>query len=80
MKRFNGESNKDFIHKLSIAQKETDETIYWLELLFATNFINQPQFDSINQDAIEMIKLIKSSIIKSKNKLSPVNNAKIPNT
>ncbi|MGV0754001.1 four helix bundle protein [Empedobacter brevis] len=27
----NDESSKDFIHKLSIAQKECDETLYWLE-------------------------------------------------
>lgn len=26
----NGQSKADFIHKLSIAQKECDETIYWL--------------------------------------------------
>lgn len=30
---FNAESNKDFIHKLSIGQKEIGETIYWLELI-----------------------------------------------
>ncbi len=65
---FNGESTKDFIHKLSIAQKETDETLYWIELLFAAHYINQIQFDSINADAIEMIKLLKSSILKSKTK------------
>lgn len=28
----NAESKADFIHKLGIAQKECDETIYWLEL------------------------------------------------
>ena len=31
------ESKADFVHKLSIAQKEANETIYWLELLKATN-------------------------------------------
>lgn len=34
----NGESDADFIHKLSIAQKETAETIYWLDLLHATDY------------------------------------------
>jgi four helix bundle protein len=66
---FNGESTKDFIHKLSIAQKETDETIYWLELLKETKFITAIEFLSINNDAIEVLKLLKSSIITSKNKL-----------
>lgn len=32
----NAESKLDFIHKLSIAQKECDETLYWLELLKVT--------------------------------------------
>lgn len=32
------ESKLDFIHKLSIAQKEINETIYWLELLFETDY------------------------------------------
>ena len=32
-----GESKADFIHKLSIAQKECNESIYWLELLLKTD-------------------------------------------
>lgn len=32
------ESKADFVHKMSIAQKEINETIYWLELLLSTNF------------------------------------------
>ncbi len=45
----NAESTADFIHKLSIAQKECDETCYWLELLFATNYITEQEFNSIPQ-------------------------------
>lgn len=56
------ESNLDFIHKLSIAQKEINETIYWLELLMATQYITKEQFESILSNAIEIIKLITSSI------------------
>lgn len=37
----NAESAADFIHKLHIAQKEADETRYWLELLVKTEYINQ---------------------------------------
>ena len=35
---FNAESKNDFIHKLAIAQKESDEICYCLELLSALNF------------------------------------------
>lgn len=58
------ESKADFIHKMAIAQKEINESIYWLELLNATEYLSKEQFDSINADAIEIIKLI-TSIIKS---------------
>ena len=58
------ESKPDFIHKMAIAQKEINETIYWLELLKSTDYLSSEQFESINADAIEIIKMI-TSIIKS---------------
>ena len=59
-----GESKADFKHKMAIAQKEINETIYWLELLKETDYLSNEQFESINKDAIEIIKLV-TSIIKS---------------
>jgi four helix bundle protein len=64
------ESKKDFIHKLSIAQKEANETIYWLELLRATEFIDDKSFESIHQDTTEVMKIISKSIITSKKNLA----------
>lgn len=58
------ESKPDFKHKLSIAQKEINETIYWLELLQATDYISLTEFDSLNTDAVEIIKLL-TAIIKT---------------
>ena len=60
------ESKADFIHKLSIAQKEINETIYWLELLMKTNYLDQIEYDSINADAIEIIKLLTSIIVSAR--------------
>ncbi len=60
------ESTADFIHKLSIAQKEINETIYWLELLCETDYINKDEFESLNYDAIEIKKLITSIIVTTK--------------
>ena len=64
----NAESPKDFIHKLAIAQKECDETIYWLELLKETEYINQTDFESLQFSAIELLKMIRSSILTMKQK------------
>jgi four helix bundle protein len=58
------ESKPDFKHKMAIAQKEINETIYWLELLKETDYLTAEQFESINTDAIEIIKLI-TAILKS---------------
>jgi four helix bundle protein len=65
----NAESRADFIHKLGIAQKECDESIYWLELLKETEFINQTEFEIICRNAIELLKILKSSILTVKQKL-----------
>jgi four helix bundle protein len=66
------ESITDFIHKMAIAQKEINETIYWLELLKETEYISSKEFESINIEAIEIIKLITTTIKTSKKK-SPTN-------
>ena len=46
------ESKPDFIHKYGIAQKECNETIYCLKLMHRTEYIDQKQFDSLNNDAV----------------------------
>ena len=58
------QSKADFVAKMNIALKEADETAYWLELLYATDFVTQVQFQSIYNDAEELIKLL-VSIIKT---------------
>lgn len=66
----NAESKADFIHKLGIAQKECDESIYWLELLVETEYLKQEEFESIKSDAESLLKMIRSAIITSKTKNS----------
>jgi four helix bundle protein len=62
----NAESTPDFIHKLAIAQKECDETCYWLELLHDSEFISESEFKSIWADADELLKIIRSIILSKK--------------
>ena len=58
------ESSVDFIHKMAIALKEANETEYWIELLFESNYIDETSFNSIKSDLIEILKLL-VSIIKT---------------
>ena len=62
----NAQSKNDFISKLSIALKEADETEYWLDLLHATDFFDDRTFESINNDCVELIKILTSIIKTSK--------------
>ena len=48
------ESKADFIHKLAIALKEANQTEYWLELLYRTDYINLKSFQSILADLKEI--------------------------
>lgn len=65
----NAESNADFIHKMSIAQKEIGETLYWLELLFRTDFLNEIEYKSVKNDADEVMKIVRSCILTLKKKM-----------
>ena len=58
------ESKSDFKHKMAIAQKEINESIYWLELIRETDYLSKIEFKSLNSDAVEIIKLL-TTIIKS---------------
>ena len=65
----NAQSKLDFINKLNIALKETDETQYWLELLYETNFLNEKQFQSIYDDSKEIAALLVTIIKTTKKNL-----------
>ena len=43
-------SEKDFLSKIYIALKECAETIYWLDLLFETDYLSDEQYKSIIGD------------------------------
>lgn len=64
-----GQSEKDFLSKISIAYKETRESIYWLKLLQETDYLSEEQASSLLNDAEEICKIISKIqiTIKSRN-------------
>ena len=58
------QSKADFIAKMHIALKEINETGYWIELLYKTNYLSDNEFRSIHADQRELIKLL-TAILKS---------------
>jgi four helix bundle protein len=65
----NAESPLDFIHKLGVAQKETAETQFWLQLLFSTEYLKKSEFQSVYADTEDVMKLLRSSILTKKKNL-----------
>ena len=63
------ESTSDFIHKLSIALKETSETEYWINLIYDSELIDKRSYNSIINDCKEILKLLTSIIKTSRSNL-----------
>lgn len=62
------QSNSDFIHKSSIALKEANETIYRLDLLHDTNFLDELSYQEIVNPCSELVKMLVTSIKTLKSK------------
>ncbi|MBR2479916.1 MAG: four helix bundle protein [Clostridia bacterium] len=59
------QSKADFNSKLNIALKEANETEYWLRLLFATEYLTEEQFESIEKDVNEIICILVAIVKKT---------------
>ena len=55
------QSRKDFLSKLYIALKECAETIYWLDLLYETDYLSEKEYQSLMSDCEELRKILSSS-------------------
>ena len=60
------QSKADFISKMSIALKEANETDYWIDLLYQSDYIKQDSYESIHPDIQEIIKLLVAIVKTSK--------------
>ena len=54
-------SKKDFLAKIYISLKECAETIYWLDLLFETDYLTAKEYESIKNDCEEIRKMLSST-------------------
>ncbi len=62
-----GQSKADFIAKMSIARKESRETLYWLKLLKASNLVDENMIGEILKESDELVRIL-TSIVKSAQK------------
>ena len=52
------QTKADFLTKMSIALKEANETKYWLQRLYACDYLNKSEFESIIYDNEEIISIL----------------------
>ncbi|MDD2798135.1 MAG: four helix bundle protein [Bacteroidales bacterium] len=63
-------SDRDFINKLKMVEEELDETIYWLDLIGATELIKPELLVELDKEAKELLSIIVKSIITKRKKLT----------
>lgn len=62
------QSKRDFVHKLSIALKEGRETLYWLKLLYDSEYLSDDVFINFKEKCNEINKILSSIILTTKQK------------
>ncbi len=62
------QSRADFLNKLMVALKEANETQYWINLLYDTDYISKTMHQSLLKDCKELVGLLVSITKTLKNK------------
>ncbi len=65
-----GISRKDFVNKVTIALKEARETLYWLQLLTESGYIESVTSKSLLQEGEEITKILAKIKINSRTSVS----------
>ncbi len=65
------QGTKDFISKFEIALKESNESEYWLELLYETNGITSEEFKTLKKQCADLRRMLVASVTTLKSKQKP---------
>lgn len=63
------ESKADMIHKLGVALKETNETRYWLRVIYGSELMSKKLYDELVGDVEELYRILTASIRTAKARL-----------
>ena len=66
-------SSRDFIAKMGIVEEESDETVFWLELIIASGLVNEEHVAPILKEANEIVAMTVRSLITAKENLKKLN-------
>ncbi len=57
------ESRKDFVHKMSIALKEAQETRYWLRIIISSELLIDEETKTLLKESDELVRIINAIIV-----------------
>lgn len=63
-------STPDMINKMKIVEEESDETMYWLEILTETGFVSQEHVQDIYKETNEILAMTVASLKTLRNRKS----------
>ncbi len=63
------ESKKDFVHKMSIGLKEANESRYWLDLIYKSDYVLENEYNNLSNQIVQIIKLLVAIVKSSKQNL-----------
>jgi len=63
------ESRADFIHKLAIAQKECNESLYWIDVLHDSRFLDDSSHSKLHIDCLELMKMLTAMLKTAKSRV-----------
>ncbi|MGI8469546.1 MAG: four helix bundle protein [Pyrinomonadaceae bacterium] len=69
-------SSADLINKLSIVEEESDESLYWLEILEESGLVSTTKLVELKKDMNEIVSMIVASIKTLRSKQSRIQNPK----
>jgi len=61
-----GRSRPEFIAKLGIVEEEADESVYWIDLLVATECLKSDRIVDLRKEGIELVSMVVASINTSR--------------
>jgi four helix bundle protein len=59
-------SGADFVSKISVVVEETDETLFWLELLVAASIVEAEAMQALRDESDELLRIFSTSLTTAK--------------
>ncbi len=68
-------SNAEYFSKICIVVEESDETLFWIELLIEANIVKENKLSALKQEILEILSILSKTKRSIKNKNSKPNNS-----